>query len=117
MKRNIVVGVPGEIKPQENRIALVPGGAAEFINRGHRVVMTSGAAQGIGLTDEETEGSWKWSGGSILEGFQKWHQSQPNGNTWQNCGGIRMGSFWPGNFDAEWHDRSCEELRGYICEK
>ena len=71
----------------------------------------------IGLTDEETEGSWKWSGGSILEGFQKWHQSQPTGNIWQNCGGIRMGSFWPGNFDAEWHDRSCEELRGYICEK
>ncbi len=53
LARNIVVGVPGEIKPQENRIALVPGGAAEFINRGHRVVMTSGAAAGIGLTDED----------------------------------------------------------------
>lgn len=53
MIKNIVVGVPGEIKPQENRIALVPGGAAEFVKRGHRVVMTSGAAQGIGLTDED----------------------------------------------------------------
>ncbi len=53
MSRNIVVGVPGEIKPQENRIALVPAGAAEFIKRGHKVVMTSGAAQGIGLTDED----------------------------------------------------------------
>lgn len=53
MSRNIVVGVPGEIKPQENRIALVPEGAAEFISRGHRVVMTSGAAHGIGLSDED----------------------------------------------------------------
>ncbi len=47
------IGIPGEIKPQENRIALVPGGAAEFIKRGHTVVMKSGAAHGIGLTDED----------------------------------------------------------------
>jgi len=47
------IGIPGEIKPQEDRIALVPGGAAEFIKRGHTVVMTTGAAQGIGLTDED----------------------------------------------------------------
>ena len=53
MSKNIVVGVPGEIKPQENRIALVPEGASEFIKRGHRVVMTSGAAAGIGLTDAD----------------------------------------------------------------
>jgi alanine dehydrogenase len=47
------IGIPGEIKAQENRIAIVPGGAAEFIKRGHTVVMTSGAAKGIGLTDED----------------------------------------------------------------
>ena len=47
------IGIPGEIKPQEDRIALVPGGAAEFIKRGHTVVMTTGAAHGIGLTDED----------------------------------------------------------------
>ncbi|WP_028855767.1 alanine dehydrogenase [Psychrilyobacter atlanticus] len=47
------IGIPGEIKPQEHRIALVPEGAAEFINRGHNVYMTSGAANGIGLTDED----------------------------------------------------------------
>ncbi|MGB6128029.1 MAG: alanine dehydrogenase [Psychrilyobacter sp.] len=47
------IGIPGEIKPQEHRIALVPEGAAEFVNRGHNVYMTSGAAMGIGLTDED----------------------------------------------------------------
>ena len=47
------IGVPGEIKPQEHRIALVPEGAAEFINRGHDVYMKTGAANGIGLTDED----------------------------------------------------------------
>ncbi len=47
------IGIPGEIKAQEDRIALVPGGAAEFIKRGHTVVMTTGAAAGIGLTDED----------------------------------------------------------------
>lgn len=47
------IGVPGEIKPQEHRIALVPEGAAEFINRGHEVYMKTKAANGIGLTDED----------------------------------------------------------------
>jgi len=47
------IGLPGEIKPQEYRVALVPEGAAEFISRGHKVYMTSGAANGIGLTDED----------------------------------------------------------------
>ena len=47
------IGIPGEIKPQEYRIALVPEGAAEFISRGHNVYMRTGAASGIGLTDED----------------------------------------------------------------
>lgn len=47
------IGVPGEIKPQEHRIALVPEGAAEFISRGHDVYMKTGAANGIGLTDKD----------------------------------------------------------------
>ena len=33
-----------------------------------------------------------------------------------------MGTFGAQNhvfdvFDAEWHDKACEELKGYICEK
>ena len=79
--------------------------------------LADGASYWIGLTDEETEGIWKWSDGSILAGFQKWHESQPSGKTLKNCGGIRMGSFLLRNYDAEWHDNECEDRRGYICEK
>ena len=63
-----------------------------------------GAGYWIGLTDEETEGIWKWSDASILAGFQKWHESQPSGIPLKNCSGIRMGSFLLRNYDAEWHD-------------
>lgn len=79
--------------------------------------LANGTDYWIGLTDEETEGSWKWSDGSILAGFRKWHKSQPSGTRRQNCGGIRTGSFWSRNYDAEWHDNECGDFRGYICEK
>ena len=49
----MIIGIPGEIKPQENRIAMVPSGALEFIKKGHRVIMTSGAAHGISLEDKD----------------------------------------------------------------
>ena len=78
--------------------------------------LADGAGYWIGLTDEETEGVWKWSDGSILAGFQKWPESQPSGKPLKNCGGIRMGSFLLRNYDAEWHDNECEDRRGYICE-
>ncbi|MCK5780840.1 MAG: alanine dehydrogenase [Psychrilyobacter sp.] len=61
------IGIPGEIKPQEDRIALVPGGAVEFIKRGHTVVMTSGAGHGIGLTDED----YKAVGVEIVETLEE----------------------------------------------
>lgn len=49
----MVVGVPKEIKPQENRVALTPAGAAELIKAGHRVVVEKGAGAGSGMLDEE----------------------------------------------------------------
>lgn len=61
------IGVPGEIKPQEARIALMPEGATEFIKRGHSVYMRSGAAKGIGLTDED----YKSVGVEILETLEE----------------------------------------------
>ena len=63
--------------------------------------LADGAGYWIGLTDEETEGIWKWSDGSILAGFQKWHESQPSGIPLKNCSGIRMGSFLLRNYDAK----------------
>ena len=35
----MVVGVPKEIKPEENRIAIVPGGVETLVNKGHHVII------------------------------------------------------------------------------
>jgi alanine dehydrogenase len=47
----MIVGVPKEIKTEENRVAVTPTGAAAFIARGHRVLVEKGAGLGSGFTD------------------------------------------------------------------
>jgi alanine dehydrogenase len=49
------VGVPTEIKTEENRVSLTPAGAAAFVSHGHDVFVQKGAGLGSGLTDEEYE--------------------------------------------------------------
>ena len=46
------IGVPKEIKTNENRIALVPAGAEQLVAGGHSVLVESGAGLGSGFTDE-----------------------------------------------------------------
>ncbi len=46
------IGVPKEIKTNENRIALVPAGAEAFVAAGHTVMIEKGAGEGSGFTDE-----------------------------------------------------------------
>ena len=36
------IGVPKEIKAQENRVSMVPGSVAELVKRGHRVLVERG---------------------------------------------------------------------------
>ncbi len=45
------IGVPKEIKPQENRVALTPAGAERLARAGHRVLLQSGAGVGSGFDD------------------------------------------------------------------
>jgi alanine dehydrogenase len=47
----MIVGVPKEIKPGENRIAMVPAGAADLVNDGHQVLIEKGAGLGSGFDD------------------------------------------------------------------
>lgn len=49
----MLIGVPTEIKSNENRVALTPGGAYEFAQHGHRVLVQSGAGVGSGFEDFE----------------------------------------------------------------
>ena len=51
----MIIGVPKEIKNNENRIALTPAGAAEFIKRGHNVYVQTGGGIGSGFSDEAYE--------------------------------------------------------------
>lgn len=49
------IGVPREIKPDEYRVALTPAGARELTQRGHDVVVESGAGEGSAFPDSAYE--------------------------------------------------------------
>jgi len=49
----MIVGVPREIKPGEQRVALTPAGARELSEAGHGVVVERGAGLGSGIGDDE----------------------------------------------------------------
>jgi alanine dehydrogenase len=48
-----VIGVPTEIKDNENRVAVQPDGVAELVHAGHQVVVQAGAGAGSRFTDVE----------------------------------------------------------------
>jgi alanine dehydrogenase len=46
------IGVAKEIKPQEYRVALTPAGALELVQRGHEVLVETGAGTGSSFPDD-----------------------------------------------------------------
>ena len=48
-----VVGVPKEIKDNENRVSVVPDGVAELVHHGQTVLVEAGAGVGSRFSDEE----------------------------------------------------------------
>ena len=46
------VGVPTEIKTDEYRVSLTPAGVRELADRGHEVLIQSGAGVGSTIPDE-----------------------------------------------------------------
>ncbi|SDH78527.1 alanine dehydrogenase [Paenibacillus naphthalenovorans] len=49
----MIIGIPKEIKSNENRVALTPGGAAMLKAAGHIVLIETGAGAGSGFSDED----------------------------------------------------------------
>ncbi|MEH7483859.1 alanine dehydrogenase [Neobacillus drentensis] len=47
------IGVPKEIKNNENRVALTPAGVVSFLNAGHTVLMEKDAGIGSGFTNDD----------------------------------------------------------------
>jgi len=48
----MILGIPKEVKNNENRVALTPSGVREFIRNGHRVYVQSTAGEGSGFPDD-----------------------------------------------------------------
>lgn len=49
----MIIGVPKEIKNNENRVALTPAGVTELRKHGHTVYVQADAGKGSGFTDEQ----------------------------------------------------------------
>jgi alanine dehydrogenase len=59
----MIIGVPREIKEQEQRIALVPSAAGQLTKRGHTVLVEKNGGVGSGYPDEE----YKKAGAEIVD--------------------------------------------------
>ncbi|MCI2257250.1 alanine dehydrogenase [Domibacillus sp. PGB-M46] len=51
----MLIGIPAEIKNNENRVAITPSGVATLVAAGHDVMIEKGAGLGSGFTDAEYE--------------------------------------------------------------
>jgi alanine dehydrogenase len=51
----MIIGVPKEIKDDEYRVAMMPGGVRQIVEDGHQVVVQSGAGEESGFGDDEYE--------------------------------------------------------------
>jgi alanine dehydrogenase len=49
----MIIGLPKEIKNNENRVALTPAGVSELVKHGHQVYVQTNAGTGSGFSDEE----------------------------------------------------------------
>ena len=49
----MIIGVPKEIKNNENRVAVTPAGVSEFVKHGHTVYVQATAGEGSGFSNEE----------------------------------------------------------------
>jgi alanine dehydrogenase len=55
----MIIGIPREIKSDENRVGITPAGVHEFVKRGHSILIekSAGMASGIGDADFTAEGA------------------------------------------------------------
>ncbi|MBF0819315.1 alanine dehydrogenase [Streptococcus acidominimus] len=51
----MLIGIPKEIKNNENRVAMTPAGVQSLVSQGHQVVIETGAGMGSGFADADYE--------------------------------------------------------------
>ena len=49
----MIIGIPKEVKDNEYRVSLTPGGTETLTQAGHTVLVQAGAGEGSGFPDEE----------------------------------------------------------------
>jgi alanine dehydrogenase len=69
----MIIGVPKEVKNNENRVALTPAGLLSFVNAGHKVLVEKDAGVGSGFTNED----YAEAGAEIIEyAADVWSQAE-----------------------------------------
>ena len=63
----MIIGVPKEIKNNENRVSVTPAGVKELVNHGHSVYVQAGAGLGSGFSDA----AYIEAGASILPSIEE----------------------------------------------
>lgn len=63
----MIIGVPKEIKNNENRVAVTPAGVSELAKNGHTVYVQASAGIGSGFSDEE----YKQAGAHLLSTIEE----------------------------------------------
>lgn len=66
----MIIGVPKEIKNNENRVAVTPAGVKELTKRGHVVHVQSTAGLGSGFTDDD----YKKAGANLLPSIEETYE-------------------------------------------
>lgn len=67
------IGIPKEIKNNENRVAITPAGVVHLTKAGHNVLVEAGAGLGSSFTNEE----YKASGAEVVESASSvWNRSE-----------------------------------------
>jgi alanine dehydrogenase len=66
------IGVAREVKPDEYRVALTPAGARELVQRGHEVLVETGAGEGSAFADQ----SYQAVGARIVAADEVWEASE-----------------------------------------
>ncbi len=68
----MIIGVPREVKNNENRVALTPAGVISLLEAGHNVIVEIDAGIGSSFTNED----YISAGAEIIEAAEVWSQAE-----------------------------------------